>query len=503
MIEQQAKRNRERSDTAEVQPFFLYIAPLAPHKPAAGTVMLQKEFKDLGKEIRLKPTPDLNEADVSDKPKHLQIAQLSDAVMEEMHDEHRKRAITIKSVDEMVGKLFAVLQSNGLADNTYLFFTSDHGYQLGHNRLIAKKAPYHRNTVVPMFVLGPNVKPGKSDHLLAHIDLVPTFLELAGGKASIQLDGKSWMSILPDPDSIAHDDFRSSLLIQNWEEKSQRGSLIPACYASLRLSKKIYTEWSNGTREFYDLENDPYQLENRIDTLTAQQVSEYSKRLHDSKQGSTKPIATIASPELICKTTKIRGFAEDDQAVKEVTVELWNPKREEYWNGNQWQPEKTTVIAELDNPSGLVSNWSVVDLDLSPIKNDGQLSMTVYSKDDQGNVSDARQSTFRVDAIEPETLLKLPARDTTIESPVILFGTCSDDQRMRGIELVLQNLDDKTFWNGRRWTSKKSTFFKRVEQERWHTELELKPGRYAASARAKDKAGNFDATPSLTEFNVK
>jgi hypothetical protein len=108
-----------------------------------------------------------------------------------------------------------------------------------------------------------------------------------------------------------------------------------------------------------------------------------------------------------------------------------------------------------------------------------------------------------VDAVEPETLLKLPARDTTVKSPVIVFGTCGDNQAMRGVELTLRNIDNETFWDGSQWTRTESTFFKRVAGERWHVELEIPPGRYEASARSLDGAGNYDPSPSTTAFIVE
>ena len=100
MIQQQAKRNRSRDPNSSPQPFFLYMAPLAPHKPARNGAMLQAEYKDLGQEVRLANTPDLNEDDVSDKPQHLQLPKLDANTMESLHVEHRHRLITVKAVDE-------------------------------------------------------------------------------------------------------------------------------------------------------------------------------------------------------------------------------------------------------------------------------------------------------------------------------------------------------------------------------------------------------------------
>ncbi len=506
MIESQAVRNAGLDTDAEDQPFFLYIAPLAPHKPAGKTVMLQNEYKHVGlspdKPIRMPLTPDLNEADVSDKPSHLQIAKLPPEVVEGLHEEFRKRVVSLKSVDDMVGRILNSLKATGVADHTYIFFTSDHGYQLGHNRMIAKKVPYHRNTVIPMFVTGPGIRPATSRHLLAHIDLVPTFLEMAGGSAPVKLDGKSWLPLLKDPESIDRDDFRKSLLIQNWEEKSQIGELIPASYASLRMSTQIYTEWSNGQREFYDLKQDPYQLENAISTVSLERQLQFSRELHTLKQGDNQPLVTLAMPELISKNTLIRGFAEDDEAIASVEVSIHDPNRKVYWSGNEWTTKPTHLTATLLNENGLISDWHS-RANLAAIQNEGQLTITATAVDDEGNRSEGVTQNFRVDAIAPETLLKRPEWGTSVQSPITLFGTCSDNQRMRGIELTLKNVETREFWNGSQWTTEPATFFKRVEQERWHTTFEVPSGKYESSARSLDHAGNYDESPSVSEFTVE
>lgn len=74
---------------------------------------------------------------------------------------------------------------------------------------------------------------------------------------------------------------------------------------------------------------------------------------------------------------------------------------------------------------------------------------------------------------------------------------------MRGVELVLENVEQHTFWNGNQWVNESATFFKRVVQERWHIRVAVPAGRYRASTRSRDQAGNYDGTPSVTEFTVK
>ena len=320
MIQTHAKRLADSKQDSTDQPFFLSIAPFAPHLPAWGTKMVEEQYVEIAGELEIAKTPDVNEADMTDKPLHLRHFPLTPEQMKGFEEEFRNRVRATKSVDDMVERLLSALADNGMRETTYIFFTSDHGYQLSHNRLAAKNVPYHRNTVIPLWVVGPGVKQGASDHLLAHIDLTATFLEMANGKAPIELDGRSILPLLRDPNSIQDDQFRESLLIQNWEDKHHQGHRIHARYASLRMNKQIYTQWSNGAREFYDLRTDPYQLENRIDLLTTDQREQFSQQLRDLKQGVGAPAVTVGNPELVGISPKIAGVAEDDNSVQRVEL---------------------------------------------------------------------------------------------------------------------------------------------------------------------------------------
>ncbi len=499
MIAEQHKRNL---GSGVDQPFFLYLAPLAPHKPAGKTQMVQREYRELGQEISLPNTPDFNELDVSDKPLHLRTSNLDAEGVKLMHEEFRLRVLATKSVDDMVGRIREVLKKTGFAQNTYIFFTSDHGYQLGHNRMIAKKVPYHRNTVVPMFVVGPGVATGVADQLLAHIDLVPTFLEIAGGSAPIELDGKSWRPLFASRADDSENSFRHELLIQNWEAKSQLGSLIPASYATLRMPQEIFTQWSNGEYEYYNLDRDPYQLENRFSALSEEEVASFASRLRALKRGSESPLVTLDCPELISKNTPISGVAEDDNSIVKVEVSVQDKTQGSYWNNGKWSTSQAWTEAELANPNGLICDWQT-RVDLTEIENNGSIEVVARSQNAEGKFSKPVIAQYSVDAIEPTTEVRVPQNGAEVKSPFIVFGVCNDNAEMRGVELELKDLNLNQYWNGTNWTKDKSTFFKRVMQERWHVELNAQSGSYRVTAKSLDRAGNYDATPEVRKFKVK
>ena len=509
MIQSHAKRLAQaskdmagKSSLDSEQPFFLYVAPFAPHLPARGHKMVQKKYVEIAGELEIVKTPDVNEADVTDKPPHLWHFPLTAKHMEKFEEEFRNRVRATKSVDDLVKRLLSTLADNGMRENTYIFFTSDNGYQLTHNRLSAKKIPYHRNTLIPLFVVGPGVGQGSSDHLLAHIDLTATFLDLAGGKASIELDGRSLVPILRDPGSIDEDRFRESLLIQNWEDKNCQGRRIHARYASLRMKQQIFTQWSNGEREFYDLATDPYQLENKIDSLTSDQRKQLSQRLHDLKQGVATPVVTVGNSELVGSSPKLQGVAGDDNSVQRVELEIHDIDRNLYWNGGGWQDEKRAVDADLKNKNGLICDWEY-PVDFSEVKDKGNVTVTARSFDDLASVSREAELKLSVDAIAPTTELRPHLNGSEVQSPAVISGACSDDFELSGVEVTLQRTDDQHFFNGSSWVSHEASFMRVSDEGKWHVEIPVAVGSYRVVAISVDLAGNRDPSPATAEFSVK
>jgi len=108
-----------------------------------------------------------------------------------------KRLQTLQSIDEGVERVVKLLQELDQLDNTYIFYTSDHGYHLGQYGLVKGKAfPFDVDTKVPMIVRGPGVpKNTKFSEPVVNIDLAPTFLDVAGLNPPPHMDGRSILDI--------------------------------------------------------------------------------------------------------------------------------------------------------------------------------------------------------------------------------------------------------------------------------------------------------------------
>jgi len=97
-------------------------------------------------------------------------------------------------MDSMLGGVLEALRDNGYDDNTLVVYTSDQGA----NWPFAKWCVYDEGLRVPMLVRWPGkVKPGGvTDAMVGLIDLLPTFVEAAGGKAPADIDGRSFLKVL-------------------------------------------------------------------------------------------------------------------------------------------------------------------------------------------------------------------------------------------------------------------------------------------------------------------
>lgn len=94
-------------------------------------------------------------------------------------------------IDRLIGNMREMLKDRGIADNTIIIFTSDHGLFLGEFGLGGKALCYEKNTHVPMIVFDPRSDAkGRTDALVSTIDLAPTMLSLAGITIPAEMQGE-------------------------------------------------------------------------------------------------------------------------------------------------------------------------------------------------------------------------------------------------------------------------------------------------------------------------
>lgn len=128
---------------------------------------------------------------------------------------------SMRSVDLQMQNIFTELENVGLAENTVIVFTADHGEAGGHHGLRGKGPFAYRETVhVPFYVVHPDVRGGSTcQSLTSHIDIAPTLLSLAGVSksdaaiyAGRSLPGKDMSSALTNPKQASLHTVRDSAL---------------------------------------------------------------------------------------------------------------------------------------------------------------------------------------------------------------------------------------------------------------------------------------------------
>jgi N-acetylglucosamine-6-sulfatase len=255
------------------QPFFLYLATYAPHKPAAPAQRHLKLFPGL----KAPRTLSFNEVDVSDKPQKIRkLPRLSASAVEAIDTLYRKRAQSLLAVDEAVAAVIHTLEATGQLDNTYIIFTSDNGFHMGQHRLKpGKYTPYETDVHMPLFVRGPGIAPGSSTSLFtSSVDFAPTLAEMAGVELPFQVDGRSFVPILHGKTPSG---WRQVIFLEQYEfapdtevpdsvlEPADPQDGTVSAYPShlgVRMPGLKYVEYGTGEREVYDLTRDPDERNN-------------------------------------------------------------------------------------------------------------------------------------------------------------------------------------------------------------------------------------------------
>jgi len=179
-------------------PFLMVLAPPACHAPFTPA----PQYKDMFKDKKAPRTPAFNRHQADDPKKHWLMETnpkvLSTENIEAVDEVFRNRWRTLLSVDDLIEKVVHALKMYDLLDNTYILFTSDHGYHLGQFGMpLDKRLPYEFDIKVPFWIRGPNITAKQTEQIpVLSIDIAPTLLDLAGIPYSPVMDGLSFASLV-------------------------------------------------------------------------------------------------------------------------------------------------------------------------------------------------------------------------------------------------------------------------------------------------------------------
>ena len=195
---------------------------------------------------------------MSDKPSWLRDhPSLTPTQISQIDATHRLRAQAVVSLDAMVARLEATLERDGVADNTYIFFSSDNGFHMGEHRLMpGKLTAFDTDIRVPLIVTGPDVVRGRNvARVTENVDLCPTFVHLGHAGVPPTVDGQNLVPLLRGKhvptwrDAALVEHHGPDFGISAGPDAAQPGSGTPSTYEALRLRHSVYVEYANGERE--------------------------------------------------------------------------------------------------------------------------------------------------------------------------------------------------------------------------------------------------------------
>ena len=188
------------------KPFFMYLAFNAPHDPRQSP----KKYVDMY------PLENIS-VPANFLPEYPYIGQIGYG--RDLRDEqlapyprteyavkvHRQEYYAIIShMDDQIKRIIDALEKTGQKDNTYIFFTADHGLACGSHGLMGKQSLYDHSIRPPLFVIGPDIPKGTADADVYLQDIMATTLELAGVEKPGYIEFSSLLGLAKEKSSKSH-----------------------------------------------------------------------------------------------------------------------------------------------------------------------------------------------------------------------------------------------------------------------------------------------------------
>jgi arylsulfatase A-like enzyme/lysophospholipase L1-like esterase len=304
------------------KPFALLLNFNVPHGSSTGTMELRDSdlalyrtaYRDKIDEIELPSTYIAEEDIVAPKiPESVyngEYISTYDYVKnpEDMKEREIRTIQTISGIDKLLGKLLGKLDEQGIAKNTIIVFTSDHGLLHGEHGLGGKVLLYEPSVRVPLIMYDPRsvespVVPS-SEALVALVDIAPTLLELTGVPVPKGTQGKSLQPLMQDADAKWRKILflENNMTIQNYPRiegvRTQRWKYVryfdkakdqkyeDMLVASINGEQPVY-------EELFSLKDDPTESRNLVADPKYRKILE---RLRKKKRSSRQEASRHGSP---------------------------------------------------------------------------------------------------------------------------------------------------------------------------------------------------------------
>lgn len=259
----------ERLSEIADRPFHLSVSYQNPHYPEQPS----PEYEALFADAVITRRPNSREIDPYTRTFSPPRAGETDPVWRRYHDDLneylRLYYALVCQLDANIGRLLGAVERLGIAENTAVFFTSDHGDMQGSHGLKNKSLPYEESAKVPLIAYVPDGSAGlRSNVLCSTVDLMPTLLAVSGLPPCATCEGRSLLPALQGKAFAGAPEIFS--------EDDSNGSWFMVRDARWKLAVDRATDRPT---HFFDMTNDPFETTNLVESLLS----------HDSGYGPRNP----------------------------------------------------------------------------------------------------------------------------------------------------------------------------------------------------------------------
>ncbi|MFZ5829292.1 MAG: sulfatase [Planctomycetota bacterium] len=277
------------------EPFLLVLGQKAPHSPNE----VEPRYADLYKDVNI--CYPKSAFQLENKPEWIrqridtwhgiygplwdyrkEFPDRSAAGVTAFADFVRSYIVTIKSIDDSVGRIRAALAKLGKLDDTLIVFAGDNGFFLGEHGMMDKRAMHEPSIRVPLIARYPKlIEPGTViEQMVLNIDLAPSVLDICGAPPLENIHGRSWKPLFGKKAAP----WRKAWFYEyNYEKQFPYTPNV----RGVRTDEWKYMHYPHGDgspdrhmAELYDLKSDPHELRNVInDPAYAAKVAELKTEL--------------------------------------------------------------------------------------------------------------------------------------------------------------------------------------------------------------------------------
>lgn len=248
------------------RPFCLWVSFLKPHTPLVPQARYFDQYRRESLTLPKRSDHELKDGFPGNLIRARERGWYTQTD-QELRESLRGYYGNITQMDACVGRVYDALRESGLAENTVVVYTSDHGEMAGAHRTWTKHNMYEQSVNIPMMISFPGrVRPNTLlPDIVEHVDLLPTLAELCGFDAPGGIPGRSFAPLLRGKSytrrEFAYSEYYFCRTVFTRDDRYV--GKPPILMVRTDRWKLNFLSWDRC--EFYDLQRDPGEFENRID----------------------------------------------------------------------------------------------------------------------------------------------------------------------------------------------------------------------------------------------